>query len=403
MVSPVGNPGSGISGRSGAQGNRPSSENSVPAAVKGQGRAPIRTPEDAINVLRKRLDQQLEQRLGASRSETSGPAGNRFEPPTAADVASRVLGFVQQRLQNEAAAGADTERLSGLLADARRGIEQGFSEAREQIEALGLMTGKLTSDIDDSFKRIQGGLAGLESRYLRNETPDGVSARGRASAALVESATRDSFAFEVTTRDGDRVTVRMEGQRYSGLAASYTEVDGNRTGEASAASVLSGRYSFTVEGSLDEEERSELTALFGKVQDISGRFFDGDIQGAFRTAQSLNLGGDELASFSLNLSATRMVSAAAYESISREPSANSRMRPLGGLARQIQEVSRESAGKGLGSPRVEGLMQKLLDDMQALREEQGGGNSTAPRSLMNDFLESVLAAFDRNGTENSPA
>ncbi|MDF0748734.1 DUF5610 domain-containing protein [Marinobacter sp. 71-i] len=171
MVSPINIPGSGIPGRTGSEpsGNRPANDNPVPATVRERGRASIRTPEDAINVLRKRLEQQMEQRLGRSGPDTSAAARDRFEPPTAADVASRVLGFVQQRLQKEAAAGADSERLAGLLADARRGFEQGFSEAREQIEALGLMTRKLDSDISDSFGRIQDGLVDLESRYPRND------------------------------------------------------------------------------------------------------------------------------------------------------------------------------------------------------------------------------------------
>lgn len=174
MVSPINIPGSGMPGRSSSEpsGSRPSNDNSVSATVKGQNRAPIRTPEDAINVLRKRLEQQLEQRLGTSRSDASGFARNRFEPPTAADVASRVLEFVRQRLQKDASAGADSERLAGLISAARSGIEQGFSEAREQIEAIGLMTGKLNSDIDDSFNRIQEGIAEMESRYLKIESPD---------------------------------------------------------------------------------------------------------------------------------------------------------------------------------------------------------------------------------------
>lgn len=402
MVSPINIPAFGMPGRSGAEspGNRSASDNAAPVIVKGQDKAPIRTAEDAINVLRKRLEQQLEQRLGSAGPDASSPARNRFEPPTPADVASRVLGFVQQRLQKESAAGADTERLAGLLADARRGIEQGFSEARDQLEALGMMTGKLNSDIDDGFGRIQEGLAGLESRYLKNELPGASPAQSGTSAALVESATGDSFAFEVTTRDGDRITVRMDEQRYSRMAAGFTESNGILSGEVSSTSLFSGRYSFTVDGSLNDGEKQALAGLFEKVQDVSGRFFSGDVQGAFRTAQSLNLGGDELASFSLNLSATRMVSAAAYESVSREPSANSQLRPLGGLARDIQEVARESAVKGLDLPAVEGLMQKLLDDIQALQKEQGGGNSSAPRSLMDDFLSSVLAAFEPANTGN---
>jgi len=401
MVSPINIPGSGMPGRSGTEqaGNRSSNDTPAPARVRSQGDSSIRTPQDAINVLRNRLEQQLQQRLGAPGSDTSATARNRFEPPTAADVAGRVLGFVQQRLQKEAASGADAERLAGLLSDARRGIEQGFSEAREQIEALGLMTGTLSSEIDDSFNRIQDGLAELDSQYLQN----GVSPDNRISAAVVESASKNSFAFEVTTRDGDRVTIRMDEQRYSRMTASTRQSEDALSADASSASLFSGRYTFTVEGTLDEGEKTALADLLGKVQDVSGRFFGGDIQGAFQTAQSLNLGGDELASFSLNLSATRMVSAAAYESVSREPSANSQLRPLGGLARDIRDVAREAVGKGMDLPTMEGLMQKLLDDFQSLQDRQGGGGTAAPRSLMDDFLASVLTTFESTGPDNGPA
>lgn len=407
MVSPINIPGSGMPGRSGAEpaGSRSTNDNPAPTRVREQGNVPIRTPEDAINVLRNRLEQQLQQRLGAPSSNTSANARNQFEPPTAADVAGRVLGFVQQRLQKEAAAGADPERLAGLLADARRGVEQGFSEAREQIEALGLMTGTLNSDIDDSFKRIEDGLADLESRYLQN----GVTPENSVSAALVESSSRDSFAFEVTTRDGDRVTVRMDEQRYSAMAARAREGDGVRSEEIRSTSLFSGRYAFSVEGSLDEGEKAALTDLFGRVQEVSGRFFDGDTQGAFQAAQALNLGGEELAGFSLNLSATRMVSAAAYEAVSREPSANrepssnNQLRPLGSLARDIQGLAQASIDKGMDLPAMEGLMQKLLDDFQSLQDEQGDGEVRAPRSLMDDFLSSVLRAFESSGPGSQPA
>ncbi|WP_177190578.1 DUF5610 domain-containing protein [Marinobacter sp.] len=392
-------------GRSGAEpsGSRSTNNAPEPTKVREQGRGAIRTPEDAINALRSRLEQQLQQRLGASGPDTSASTRNRFEPPTAADVASRVLGFVQQRLQKEAAAGADSERLAGLLSDARRGVEQGFSEAREQIEALGLMTDTLNRDIDDSFTRIQDGLSDLESRYLQN----GMPSESRVAAAMVESASKESFAFEVTTRDGDRVTVRMEEQRYSAMSASARESDGVRSEEVRSASLFSGRYAFSVEGSLDDGEKAALADLFGKVQQVSGRFFDGDIQGAFQAAQSLSLGGDELASFSLNLSATRMVSAAAYESVSREPSsepsANMQLRPLGSLARDIQGLAQESVAKGMDLQAMEGLMQELLDDIQRLQNERGGENNPAPRSLMDDFLSSVLAAFESAGQKGEPA
>lgn len=174
MVSSINIPGSVLPGRSGVEQPRDRSSNEQPATVtlKERARAVIRTPEDGINALRKRLEQQLEQRLGASRPARAGYGPDSSELPTAADVASRVLGFVQQHLQKQATAGADSERLMALLSSARAGIELGFSQAREQIDSLGLMTEKLNSDIAESFSRITKGLADLESRFGMEALPE---------------------------------------------------------------------------------------------------------------------------------------------------------------------------------------------------------------------------------------
>ena len=165
MVSPINQPGSfrpgpepfsgAISpkGRDAVSGGQAASQ---PEAMK------IRTAEDAINVLKARLSQRLEQKLGGTSNVDASRLGSRsFEAPSAEQVAGRVLGFVQQRLQSEARAGADPDRLAGLLAAARSGIKQGFAEAREQIEAMGLMNNQLDTDIDDSFSRLENGLAKL--------------------------------------------------------------------------------------------------------------------------------------------------------------------------------------------------------------------------------------------------
>ena len=192
MVSPIGIPGFPRPGAEPLAGNQTGTNRSLPQGAEPSG---IRTADDAINVLRARLEQRLEQRFEGRFAESGRAfAPGQFEPPTAEDVANRVLGFVQQRLQSEAQSGADTERLAGLLEDARAGVEQGFSEARDQIEALGLMNGRLSADIDDSFNRIQDGLADLESRFVNGEpaeaSPAPVSEAGyrveRASESLAE-------------------------------------------------------------------------------------------------------------------------------------------------------------------------------------------------------------------------
>lgn len=135
-------------------------------------RMQIRTPADAINVLRVRMEQRLQQAMGGqSRPVTaSDKYAAQAQPPTAADVASTILGFVQNRLQEEADAGADVERLADLLSQARAGIEQGYSEAREQIQALGMMNETLAGEIDDGFNRIQDGLLDFEKLFLNEES-----------------------------------------------------------------------------------------------------------------------------------------------------------------------------------------------------------------------------------------
>ena len=91
------------------------------------------------------------------------------QPPSASDVASVILGFVQNRLQTEADAGADVEKLSGLMEQARAGIEKGYAEAREQIVALGMMNETLGAEIDEGFNLIQDGLLNLEKLFLGKE------------------------------------------------------------------------------------------------------------------------------------------------------------------------------------------------------------------------------------------
>lgn len=362
--------------------------------------AKIRTADDAMSVLKARLSQRLEQQLGKGISNgTERFSPPEFEAPSAEMVAQRVLGFVQQRLQAEARAGADTERLAGLLSDARAGIAQGFAEARDQIETMGLMDERLGRQIEDSSSRIASGLDGLQDQFI--ERPSGTVAAGQEMQAGygVERASESLFSFQVTTAEGDKVTVRMAEQRYSGAyAETFAENRGGAISQDSqfgAISGFSGRYSFNVEGDLNGQEQRALARLFERVEKVSDRFFDGDIQGAFRKAQDLNLGGQALASFSLSLTSTRMVSAAAYESVTRQPSENAQLRPLGGLARELQDVAQSASERGISAPAFKGLMDSLLQEIRHGQSERADGPLSASDSLMDEFFEAVIDSLQR--------
>ena len=354
--------------------------------------AQIRNADDAINLLKASLTQRLERQMGSVPSQGRAAfASPAFEAPSTEQVAQRVLGFVQQRLQAEARAGADTERLNGLLADARAGVEQGFAEAREQIEALGMMNNRLSSDIDDSYNRIQDGLDELGAQLSRPATE---------AAYRVERAAESLFSFEVTTAEGDRVTVQMAEQRYAGASVAYQSDEGGRS--ANVVSGFSGRYEFRVEGDLNAGERSALADLMSRVEKVSSRFFDGDIQGAFRKAQDLNLGGDALASFSLSLTSTRIVSASAYESVAQQPSVNSQLRPLGDLAQELQGTARTALDQGVSKPAFQGLMNSLLEDIRQWQSDRAEITQAVDPSLMDEFLSAVIQSMD-GGAEKAPA
>ena len=197
----------------------------------------------------------------------------------------------------------------------------------------------------------------------------------------------------------------MAEQRYAGASAQFRETAQGQSGELIAVSGFSGNYSFSVEGDLNSDERQALADLFGQVAKVSSRFFDGNVQSAFQQAQKLNLGGDELASFSLSLTSTRVVSAAAYESVSAQPSVNSQLRPLGNLARDLQSVAQSAFGRGIEPPAFEGLMKTLLNGLTERQAEQAERNladseratkqppSVSP-TLMTDFMSAVIESLN---------
>ena len=87
------------------------------------------------------LANRLAERLGLEPGALAGKA-NDYTPEK---VAGRILGFIEQRLQSEQAAGADPSKLKGLLEQARSGVEKGFAEARKILDGMGVLQGKVAT------------------------------------------------------------------------------------------------------------------------------------------------------------------------------------------------------------------------------------------------------------------
>ncbi len=147
----------------------------------------------------------------------------------------------------------------------------------------------------------------------------------------------------INTREGDRVTIDITKQATS----SRTEVAGS-AGNAGFSSVQNSRqasvnFTFSVEGELNKDERKAIDQLVRRIDKVSEKFFDGNVQAAFNKAASLKFDGEELAGYSLKLDSSQTYRAvAAYQQsqpvAAKQPDAAAATASLGDAAALGGEV-----------------------------------------------------------------
>jgi hypothetical protein len=264
------------------------------------------------------LANRLAERLGLEPGALAGKASD-YTPDK---VAGRILGFIEQRLQREQAAGADTSRLQKVLEQTRSGVEKGFAEARKILDGMGVLQGKVASDIDATYQKIQDGFSDLEKRF----NPDAAILEGSSKIAAYSerfAAQADTFEMTVTTRDGDRLRISIAqasaNWSQSGVVASSNGNSRSVVTSSQSGSLQISAWQVSVEGELDDGERAALEKLFGQVQELSDKFYSGNLSGAFDRAMALEMDGEQLASMSLRLTQTTVRQASdAYSSVAQQ-------------------------------------------------------------------------------------
>ena len=301
------------------------------------------------------LANRLTERLGLEPGALAGKA-NDYTPEK---VAGRILGFIEQRLQTEQASGADPAKLQSVLEQARSGVEKGFAEARQILDGMGVLQGKVASDIDDTYRKIQDGFSALDQRF---NPPASSGNAAVAVAAYSErfAAKAETFDLQITTRDGDRLSISIA-QASANWSQSRAAASSNGNASALVASTQSGSmqigaWQVSVEGELDADELGALEKLFGQVQELSNSFYSGDMAGAFDRAMALEMDGEQLASLSLNLTQTTMRQATdAYSAVAQTggqtaSAVNSSLidyaQGLLDALRSASQVSEEGSAKG---------------------------------------------------------
>lgn len=248
------------------------------------------------------------QKLSASYQRASSPAA--FEPLSAEQVASNILGFIEHRLRQDAAQGATEEQLQSRLEAGLSGFNKGFAEAKEKLDALSLLTPEIQQDIGQTQELVLSGIEALRERVLsgaleakpdmaRKPEPEASEQNSRASTSgHYEYARASEFSFSLQTAEGDRVTIKARDSlvlagRYENRESGYNLAAGGSSAQ---------RFGISVEGNLNEQEQSSIVELLSKVDKLATQFFAGDLDQAFAQAQKLGYDSEQIAAFSLNLS-----------------------------------------------------------------------------------------------------
>lgn len=327
---------------------------------------------------------------GLNASELRGLNAESFSPE---NVASRISGFVAQGLESARARGATDAELGRLYDAAVEGIERGFNEATDILNELDILSPEIQDIIDTTFDLTFEALAGLAPNS--SET---APSRQVSLTAAERFSRSESFSLDVTTQDGDTVSIRFQNQQ-SETASLGAFSDGENSAVAfSLERNASSNFSFSIEGDLDDEEIEALQNLIQDVNLIAEDFFNGDVQEAFQQAAEFELDRTELANLNLTLSQSSSVSAVtAYEEVQQLEN------PLGNGGRQLGQLFNNTE-QVFGNPAL-GFLEdsnlfgaRLLD--QLVQEDIRYQDADEEQQSLFDgnlaLLDDVIAQFNRD-------
>ena len=327
-------------------------------------------------------------------------------------VANNVLNFIGSSIQAAKARGADSSELETMFDQARTGVEQGFSEAKEQLLDLNLLDEELEEGIDTSRSLIDEGIDNLHQGIFSADTdevkptqvPDDQDNElfiQQTALSIAKQFTSDIYRSQsmssdltIETADGDLVTISFSHlqEQMSSEQANYGSGGGYQymSYDKSSSSYQELNFSFSIEGSLDKEEQQAIGALIKDINKLQKEFFDGDIDKAFKQALKLGFDTSELNGFSLNLEkTTTSVASQTYQEVANTPVDGGDLarysKPLFDFADQFNKVQQQSLQ--IFDSQVEQL-QQLMD--QVFDAEFGHFEDSMDRlNKFNHFIEQL--------------
>ncbi|WP_199610594.1 DUF5610 domain-containing protein [Flocculibacter collagenilyticus] len=108
------------------------------------------------------IDEKVSQKLAEKFNEVKEPSLT-FDFK---EVAKNVMSFVEGVITTARSDGASDDKLTSMFAQARAGIDEGFEQARAELEDLGMMDEELEEGIGKSYELIEKRLGKFEQEFF---------------------------------------------------------------------------------------------------------------------------------------------------------------------------------------------------------------------------------------------
>lgn len=301
----------------------------------------------------------------------------RTEPITAEKVASNILNHVAKGLDALRRSGASEEKIQERLEQAKAGIEKGYAEAKEILKSMGMLTEELSANIAKGRDLVNKGIEDLsKNKNIVTETVSAMQAQKYKGSA--------SMQLEMKTKEGDIVKISFQQRsEVSSAKAVSSDKDGTKSVQQFSAFKETG-WEISVNGHLSEKELESLSKVIKDVQKLGASFFSGDLSSAMKQAESLGMGANELASFSLSMQQIQTYqSVSAYESTKKSQLPESLQEFSGHLANFADQV-KQTFKDAQPLADSDKLLKQLTDKMW-----QGEQDKPALLKFMDAFSEQL--------------
>ena len=309
--------------------------------------------EQSLQAKTSKLEQEIAEQQLAEQNERADVAANN------------ILKFIEHQLKQDVSDGADKTQLASRIDAALEGFDLGFEEANDVLSGLNLLSPELGTEIGLTKEKVLAGIDAFKAEYLgETSTSDGDeqpvpeptepnaqtdnTVTSSSSYAQQQAGVVNDFSFELTTADGDKVTINASALtaqfRESGQYTQSGPDQQTQMSYLSQGSYRESHFAFSVEGELDEGELKAINNLLNQVNDLAGDFYQGDVGKAFDKALEMNYDSNEISQFSISL--THIKNFTAFKAYQTDKpiynaSAINQLKPLADFTNELVNVSRQ--------------------------------------------------------------